>query len=230
MLRSTLDTGLDACIDAMKITWIIILELYLCAGAATADDGAEFFEKNVRPLLAQQCQACHSSPTSPMGGLRLDSREALLKGGARGPAIVPGKPAESLLLRAVRHTEALRMPPSAKLKDAEIASLAQWIEMGAPWGASKTAQTETSRQKFWAFAPPREPRVPQVNNAAWAKSPLDAFVLAALEAKGLAPAPAADKRTLIRRATFDLTGLPPTPEEVRAFLDDARPDAFAQVV
>src|SRR5260370_25419909 len=102
----------------MKLTWLIILGICICAAAAAAEDGAEFFEKNVRPLLAQQCQACHSSPTSPMGGLRLDSREALLKGGARGPAIVPGKPAESLLLRAVRHTESLRMPPSGKMKDA----------------------------------------------------------------------------------------------------------------
>ena len=164
-----------------------------------------------------------------MGGLRLDSREALLKGGTRGPAIVPGKPAESLLLRAVRQDGTLRMPPSGKLKDAEIAALAQWIEMGAPWGPGKITQTEPGK-KFWAFVPPREPQAPQVRNAAWVKSPLDAFVLSALEAKGLTPAPPADKRTLIRRATFDLTGLPPTPDAVRAFLDDTRPDAFARVI
>src|SRR6185436_4808494 len=171
---SITDAGRSLALNAMKLACVTILGIYICANAAAADDGAEFFEKNIRPLLAQQCQVCHSSPTSPMGGLRLDSREALLKGGAHGPAIVPGKPAESLLLRAVRHTEALRMPPSGKLKDAEITALAQWIEMGAPWGASKTPQMETSQQKFWAFSPPREPRVPQVGNAAWAKSPLDA--------------------------------------------------------
>ncbi|MEO7650533.1 MAG: DUF1549 domain-containing protein, partial [Bryobacteraceae bacterium] len=211
----------------MKLVWILVLTT--CAGAsAAAADGEEYFEKNVRPLFAQQCQACHSSPTAPMGGLRLDSREALLKGGAHGPAIVPGKPAESMLLRAVRHTDALRMPPSGKLKDAQIAALAQWIEMGAPCGATKTA--EASKQKFWAFVPPKEPSIPQVKNADWAKSPIDAFILAALEAKGLAPAPAADKRTLLRRATFDLTGLPPSPEELQSFLADTRPDAFAQVI
>jgi hypothetical protein len=165
-----------------------------------------------------------------MGGLRLDSREALLKGGTRGPAIVPGKPAESLLLRAVRQDGTLRMPPSGKLKDAEIAVLAQWIEMGAPWGAGNITQAAPQGKKFWAFVPPREPQAPQVRNAAWVKSPLDAFVLSALEAKGLTPAPPADKRTLIRRATFDLTGLPPTPDAVRAFLEDTRPDAFARVI
>ena len=133
----------------MKLTSVIVSGLYLCANAAAAGDGAEFFEKNIRPLLAQRCQTCHSSPTSPMGGLRLDSREAILKGGARGPSIVPGKPAESLLLRAVRHTETLRMPPSGKLNDAEITALAQWIEMGAPWGNAITPGVETTRQKFW---------------------------------------------------------------------------------
>src|SRR2546426_2821312 len=135
----------------MKLAWVIIFGIYLCADAAAAENSGEaFFEKNVRPLLAQQCQSCHSSPASPMGGLRLDSREAILHGGARGPAIVPGKPAESLLLRAVRHTEALRMPPSGKLNDAEITALAQWIEMGAPWGNAITPRVESTRQKFWA--------------------------------------------------------------------------------
>src|SRR5258706_16015402 len=118
----------------MKVIWLMGLCAYTSATLAAADDGGEFFETQVRPLLARQCQACHSSPTAPMGGLRLDSREALLKGGTRGPAIVPGKPAESLLLRAVRQEETLRMPPSGKLKDGEIAVLAKWIEMGGPWG------------------------------------------------------------------------------------------------
>jgi len=128
---------------------------------ASAQDGADFFEKNVRPVLVRQCLACHSSPTSPMGGLRLDSREAMLKGGARGPALTPGKPAESLLLRAVRQTETLRMPPSGKLKDAEIAALAEWIQMGAPWGAAPNAKATDAKQKYWAFIPPREPQPPK---------------------------------------------------------------------
>src|SRR5207248_517686 len=142
--------------DVMKFIWVIGLCAFGSATLAVADDGGEFFETQVRPLFARQCQACHSSPTAPMGGLRLDSREALLKGGTRGPAIVPGKPAESLLLRAVRQDETLRMPPSGKLKDAEIAVLAKWIEMGAPWGPAKITETPQAK-KFWAFVPPREP-------------------------------------------------------------------------
>ena len=123
---------------SIKLFWAGLL--VVCVNAK-ANDGADFFEKNVRPVLVRQCLACHSSPTSPMGGLRLDTREGMLKGGTRGPAIVPGKPADSLMLRAVRQSDALRMPPSGKLKDAEIAALAEWIEMGAPWGAS----AETSK-------------------------------------------------------------------------------------
>jgi hypothetical protein len=204
---------------------------WLLAGSAVADDGAEFFEARVRPVLVRQCLACHSSPTAPMGGLRLDSREALLKGGTRGPAVVPSKPAESLLLRAVRHTDALRMPPSGKLKDSEIADLGKWIEMGAPWGAAApVSKSGAPAAKYWAFVPPVDPAAPKVRDGAWVQSPLDRFVLAGLEAKGLTPAPAADKRALIRRATFDLTGLPPTPDEIRVFLADTRPDAFAHVV
>src|SRR5262249_55815172 len=122
----------------------------------------------------------------------------------------------------------LQMPPGGKLKDADIAALAQWIQQGAPWGAQPAAAEATG--KFWAFVPPVNPAVPAVKNRDWVKSPVDAFILAALEAKGLTPARPADKRTLIRRVTFDLTGLPPTPSEVRAFLDDTAPDAFAKVV
>ncbi len=134
-------------------------------------------------------------------------------------------------MRAVRQSEALKMPPSGKLKDAEIAAFTEWIGMGAPWGAPPdTSSAAAPVKKYWAFVPPSEPKAPEVRDGAWAKSPLDRFVLAALEGKGLKPAPAADKRTLIRRATFDLTGLPPTPEEVRAFLEDARPDAFERLV
>ena len=211
----------------MKLSWLVLLGACWNANAA---DGGEFFETNVRPVLVRQCLPCHSSPTSPMGGLRLDSREAMLKGGTRGAAIVPGKPAESLLLRAVRQSESLKMPPSGKLKDAEIAAIAQWIEMGAPWAAVQTAQAAGQPKKYWAFVPPNPPRPPDVKNAAWVQSPIDRFVLAALEAKGLAPAAPADKRTLIRRASYDLTGLPPSPEEVRAFLEDTRTDAFARVI
>ena len=120
------------------------------------------------------------------------------------------------------------MPPRGKLKDAEIALLAQWVDRGAPWGAERLQSD--ARQDFWAFVPPKEPSIPQVKDQGWVKSPIDAFILAGLEAKGLTPAPPADKRTLIRRATFDLTGLPPKPEEVRAFLKDASPEAFAKVV
>jgi cytochrome c553 len=204
--------------------------LLAACGNANAADAGEFFESNVRPVLVRQCLPCHSSPTSPMGGLRLDSREAILKGGLRGAAIVPGKPADSLLLRAIRQNESLKMPPSGKLKDAEIAAIAQWIEMGAPWPAAQTAQAAGQAKKYWAFVPPSPPPLPEVRNTAWIQSPIDRFVLAALEAKGLSPAAPADKRALIRRASYDLTGLPPSPEEVRAFVEDPRPDAFARVI
>jgi len=204
----------------------------MLSGAARAQtDGGDFFEKNVRPLLIQRCYACHGTAGNPMGGLRLDSRESILKGGGRGPAVAPGNPKGSLLLTAVRQTdEDLKMPPGKKLSDAEIATLAQWIEMGAPWAANQPAPPAKAAEKYWAFVPPKSPAAPQVKHADWVQSPIDAFVLAGLEAKGLQPAPAASKRELIRRATFDLTGLPPTPEEVQAFLADAKPDAFARLV
>src|SRR5260370_25862326 len=199
------------------------------AGAQTT--GADFFEKNVRPLLVQRCLTCHAAVEHPAGGLRMDSRESLVQGGSRGPAIVDGKPEDSWIIRAVRQTSSnLRMPPGSKLSDSEIATLAQWIAMGAPWPGKSAPEHAKEPQKFWPFTPPKDPAIPAVKNAAWCKSPIDAFVLAGLEAKDLKPAPPAGKRELIPRATFDLTRLPPAPEEIQAFLNDAHPDAFARVV
>ena len=196
---------------------------------AAEPTGGEFFEKNIRPLFASRCFACHSTAIQAMGGLRLDTREAIEKGGNRGPAIVSGKPAESLLLRVINHSDAsLKMPPSGKLKDAEVAAVAQWIAMGAPWGLASSESA--AKKKYWAFVPPAASAVPQVRDTAWVKSPIDAFILAPLEAKGLAPAAPAAKRALIRRASFDLTGLPPSPAEISAFLADDRPGAFARLI
>ena len=208
----------------------VVLIILAVMPLAAQEDGSVFFEKNVRPLLAAQCLGCHSAASQPiMGGLRLDSREQALKGGGRGPSIVPGKPVESLLLQAVRHTAGpLKMPPGPKMKDADLAVLTQWVQMGAPWGASVSAAS--TAKKYWAFEPPVAAMAPVVKNTAWVRSPIDAFILGALEAKGIAPAKAADKRTLIRRATYDLTGLPPSPAEVREFLADSSAEAFAKVV
>jgi hypothetical protein len=206
----------------------ISLLLLAYAMPVAAQDGASFFETNIRPLFARQCMACHSA-TAGMGGLKLESRENLLKGGTRGAAVVPGKPSQSLLMKAVMQSGDLKMPPSGKLKDADIALLGQWIQMNAPWGGELQTSAKAA-PKFWAFIAPVEQKVPAVKEASWVKSPIDAFVLNALEAKGLKPAPAADKRTLIRRASFDLTGLPPSPEEVQAFLHDSSPNALARVV
>jgi len=207
---------------------------------APTGEAAQFFEAKVRPILVGKCFACHSaSGKSLQGGLKLDSREGLIAGGTRGAAIVPGHPEQSLLLTAISHTDKdLKMPPDVKLKANEIDALSAWIKMGGIWpdavkpapiakAASPSAQTAS---KFWAFLPPKMPILPKVKNLAWAQSPLDRFILVRLESKGLKPAPMADRRTLIRRATFDLTGLPPTPQEIREFLNDIQPSAFARVV
>ncbi len=198
---------------------------------------AEFFEKNVRPVLAANCYACHGKDTQ-QGGLRADSRAALLKGGDSGTALVPGDPDKSLLVTSVQHVGKLKMPQGGKLKDDEIAALAAWVKMGAPWpggGAAVPAtagwQITDAQRKFWSFQPVKKPALPKVKDAAWAAgSSLDRFILARLEARGLAPSAPADRRTLIRRATFDLHGLPPTPAEVEAFVSDKTPTAWAKGV
>ncbi|QDV35295.1 PSD1 and planctomycete cytochrome C domain-containing protein [Tautonia plasticadhaerens] len=210
--------------------------------APQADQAAlDFFEANVRPVLVEHCYSCHSAEAPRLrGDLALDTREGLLRGGALGPALVPGDPDASLLLEAVRYEdELLRMPPSGKLPDRVIEHLTRWVEMGAPDPRASDgppaddpeADDASSRaEALWSFHPPTEPEVPRVDLETWPRSDLDRFVLARLEENGLSPAPEADRRTLIRRVSFDLTGLPPTPDEVAAFLDDDRPDAFARVV
>jgi hypothetical protein len=199
------------------------------AGRPPTPDQVRFFETKVRPLLAEHCFRCHG-PDRQKANLRLDAPEALRRGGASGePAVVPGRPDDSLLLRAVRHQDpAPHMPPKAILSDRQVADLALWVKMGAPYPAV-TASPGSGRD-FWAFRPPVDPPVPAVKDRAWARGPLDHFVLAKLEAAGLRPAPPADRRTLLRRVTFDLTGLPPAPEEIDAFLKDDSPQAFVRVV
>jgi mono/diheme cytochrome c family protein/tetratricopeptide (TPR) repeat protein len=207
------------------------------AGKEPTREGIEFFEKRIRPLFVKHCYSCHSSEAKKLrGDLRLDSRAGLLKGGTTGPAIVPGRPTESLLIAAVRHKdEHLKMPPKDKLTNAEISDLEAWVRMGAPDPrtgsaiAAKGIDLEKARQ-FWSFQPIKDRAPPSVTDTKWARTPIDRFCLAKLEEKGMKPAPAADRRSLIRRATFDLTGLPPTPEEIEAFLSDQSPKAFAKVV
>ena len=202
----------------------------------------EFFEAKVRPVLATNCYDCHSVDLDkPYGDLRLDSREALLKGGKSGAAIVPGDPEKSLLIRAVRQTGDLKMPKGGKLKPDEIDALVEWVRAGANFPAATAAALPMksatkpyvitpAQRAFWSFQPIARPPVPAVSHGEWPKSDIDRFVLARLEKDGLAPVRAADKLTLIRRATLDLTGLPPTMEEIDAFQKDDSPDAFAKVV
>jgi hypothetical protein len=216
----------------------------LAPGAAAAADRltpeqAEFFEKEVRPLLAERCFDCHGGKKT-RGGLKLTSRAGILQGGNTRPAAVPGRPDESLLIQAVRQTGDLKMPPKTKLSDRAIAQLARWVELGLPWPETPAATAgarpdadepfTVEQHRFWSFLPVQVVPPPPVKDRAWPRSDIDRHVLAALEARGLHPAPAADRRTLLRRATFDLTGLPPTPGEIDAFLADHAPDAFARVV
>jgi hypothetical protein len=228
----------------VKLRGALCLALFLgglTQTAKAADDpaGLEFFENKIRPILVDHCYSCHSRQSAKIkGGLLLDSHEGLLKGGETGPAIKSGDVEQSLLIKAVRYTDDnLRMPPkNKKLAAAQIADLERWVKMGAPdprVAPAGLAQAETIREQarsHWAFQPIREPNVPVVRDKKFVRTPVDNFILARWEAAKLPPSPMADKRTLIRRATFDLIGLPPTPEEVAAFEADKSTDAFAKVV
>jgi hypothetical protein len=206
-----------------------------------AEDELAFFEKEVRPLLSERCYECHSAAKSrPKGGLRLDTRAGWTRGGDSGPALVPGDTEASRLVRAVRYTDAeLEMPPDGKLPASAIAVLEEWVRRGAP--APRTEpdpRTETEpgsavpaqASEHWSFRPMTEPEPPAVRDAAWPRNEIDRFVLARLEAEGLAPAPEADRRTLLRRATYDLLGLPPTRAELERFEHDPAPDAWEREI
>ena len=196
----------------------------------------EFFENKIRPVLANHCYKCHSQKAEKVkGGLTLDTREAVLAGGNSGPVIVPGNPDKSPLIEAVRYANPdLQMPPKGeKLSEAQVADLVAWVKMGAPDPRVATAVQKTwvdPSKKHWAFQPATKPEVPKVKDGGWAQTDIDRFIVARLAEKGMQPNPIADKRTLIRRATFDLIGLPPTPEEVRDFLSDDSPKAFEKVI
>ncbi|MBX7166438.1 MAG: PSD1 and planctomycete cytochrome C domain-containing protein [Pirellulales bacterium] len=203
----------------------------VCHGAIAEEAGhAEFFERRVRPLLVERCGKCHGDVPEPKGNLRLITRESLLQGGERGPAIVPGDPPASLLIQAIQQAPdaELKMPPNGRLSDGQIADLEQWVRDGAVWPAASPPGAGAPAN--WQFRPVEPPVVPEVQDPNWPANEVDRFVLAKLEAAGLAPAPPADKRTLLRRVYFDLIGLPPSPAEVEAFLADESPEAFARVV
>jgi mono/diheme cytochrome c family protein len=215
-----------------------------------AAEAAEFFETQVRPVLAENCFRCHGA-NKQKSGLRLDSLAAMTKGGENGPAVVPGRPDKSKLIQAIRYDGPVQMPPKGKLSPKAIDALTTWVRMGAPWpagsasaaaksarwapgdvhpGAWTSQEVEAIRRSHWAYQPVNKPALPAVKDRSWSLTPLDTFILTRLEEKGLTPAPPADRRTLLRRATFDLIGLPPTAEEIAAFESDPSPDAFAKVV
>jgi mono/diheme cytochrome c family protein len=199
--------------------------------ARTEASQKEFFEARIRPVLAQQCFICHTNSKS--GGLRLDSRDEILKGGKSGPAMVPGDPEKSLLIAAIRHSGELKMPKgAAKLTDAQITDMVAWVKDGAFWpvetGAAKKFTDE--QRHLWSIQPLSKPEIPKVKDTAWPLNDLDRFVLAKLEKEGLKPASVADRRTLLRRVTYDLTGLPPTYEEIKAFEADKSPNAYEKVI
>jgi mono/diheme cytochrome c family protein len=197
----------------------------------------EFFEKKIRPVLVDRCYKCHSAAEKIKGDLALDTRAGLLKGGQSGPAVVPKQPAKSLLIKVIKHEQPdMEMPPKEpKLDDKIIADFEQWIRMGAPDPREATdrkvaaVDLEAAKQ-HWAFKPVTKPAPPKVSDKKFVQSPIDAFVLAKLREKGLQPSAMADKQTLIRRVTYDLTGLPPTAEEVEAFVADKSKDAYQKLV
>ncbi len=213
--------------------WAVVFASAQSSSAKSPD----FFEEKIRPVLIKNCYSCHT--TSQMSGLRVDSEEALMKGGKRGAAVVPGNPGGSLLLQAIRQTDpGLKMPMGGKLTDQEVNDFAAWIEAGAVWPRNAVAKAATDgkyiiypqQKEFWSLLPLHSPKTPAVKDMKWSKTEIDRLVLARLEKEGLKPVAAASKRDLIRRATLDLTGLPATYEEIQAFEKDTSPNAFAKVV
>lgn len=208
--------------------------LIACSVAARAGE-AEFFEERVRPILAAHCYACHG-PDAQKSDLRLDSAAAFAKGGSRGPVVDGSEPATSPLLAAIGYLGDVQMPPAGKLAQSDIDALTQWVISGAVWPDYGDADQgvgsggEASFPDHWAYSPPRRVAVPDVNDESWPLGAIDRFILAEIEAAGERPSPPAEKSVWLRRATYGLIGLPPTPEELDAFLSDDAPDAYARVV
>jgi len=240
--EETLETAYLYCRRG-RIGWLLLVNVALLALAATtfgddkfSDQQLDFFENKIRPLLANHCLECHGADKSE-SDLRLDSRAAILKGGASGePAVISGKPDESLLMRSVKHIGDYDMPPNQKLSDDETADLTSWIKMGLPWPESDLSISKLSmpelmeqhRQNHWSFQPVVRPPIPKVGLDS--DLPLDKLIVEKLNLKHLTLSPRADRRTLIRRAYFDLIGLPPTYEEVQSFINDKDPDAYSKLI
>ncbi|MCA9224184.1 MAG: DUF1549 domain-containing protein, partial [Planctomycetales bacterium] len=223
--------------------WIVAMGLLVGSLTLAAEQAEiDFFESKIRPVLVRHCYECHSAEGGEVkGGLRLDTRDAIRRGGDSGPAVVPGDVDGSLLIDAVRY-ESFEMPPTGRLPDHVVADLTRWIEAGAADPREETSPTtnvaESSKPKidfaearqFWSFQRPSRHAPPHVERADWIRRPIDAFVLARMETARLSPNAQADRRTLVRRLSFDLLGLPPTPEEVAAFEADDSPRAYERLV
>jgi hypothetical protein len=202
------------------------------AGQTPSSSQIEFFEKHVRPVLAEHCYSCHGTEKQK-ADLRLDLRDPLFKPRDEGTIIVPGKPAESRLLNVLRHDGDVKMPPKGKLPDATITHIEAWIKDGAAWPKDTKLAAPTvaeAAKNHWAYQPVRQPVLPKVAQAAWSRSPIDRFIITKLTNAGLTPNAEADRRTLLRRLKFDLLGLPPTIQETEQFIADKGPDAYTQLV
>ncbi|MEP7366817.1 MAG: DUF1549 domain-containing protein, partial [Acidobacteriota bacterium] len=209
---------------------LLLASLTSLASAYAQNAGTVDFERDIKPVLDKSCSGCHGAKAQ-MGGLRLDAKNTAMSGGLSGKAIVPGDAAHSpLYLRTAGIGEQVRMPMGAKpLPPEQIAIIKRWIDEGATWPEGVGLQNAAVK-RHWAFEAPARPALPEVANARWARNPIDRFVLARLDQEKIAPSPEADKTTLLRRLSLDLTGLPPTPAEVKAFLADSSPKAYEKQV
>ena len=205
------------------------IALMSAPGPSPSADGDVDFARDIRPILEANCNQCHGAGRS-MNGLRLDTREAALKGGQSGPAILPGDGSSSLLYRKIAgEAPGSPMPLTGKLPPDQVELIRTWLDQGAPWTGTIDGAASTGK-KHWAYVKPVRPPLPKVKDTAWVRNSIDRFVLERLEQEGLEPSPEASRETLIRRVTLDLIGLPSTPEEVDAFVEDRRPQAYERLV
>ncbi len=216
----------------IHLFWVGVLSLTTLFQSARADEKTTaFFERSIRPVFLTHCTGCHG-PDKQESGLRLDSRESMILGGNRGAALVPGNPNNSRILQAIEHRSDLKMPPDKKLSPRDITNLKRWIQLSAPWPPmdSDNHKISLASRHHWAFQKVQQPPVPDYSDNLWTRTPLDAFVLEKLNQTGLSPSPQADRRTLIRRVYYALTGLPPSEDTVQAFVDDPNPQAYDQLI